>query len=148
MDLFSTFCLEIHVLLIIFITYFLQEAKNLHLHRMQHAIKCEMCDYKCQQHKALSWHMKAKHGVDRTYQHHDHMTHVSSDDDVSEGERESLRVPPPPPSGPVFPGMSSSPVMRPAGDAAGANPVDLSVRRSDELCAEDGVIEITPVSPG
>ena len=131
-----------------FTCVFVQEAKNLHLHKMQHAIKCEICDYKCQQHSALNWHMKAKHGIDRTtgeYPGQGAMTYVSSDDDVSDGERVSLRVIPAPPSGPVFPGMSSSPVMR---RRTGPSPVDLSVKKTDELCAEDGVIEITPVSPG
>ena len=101
---------------------------------MQHAVKCSMCDYKCQQHKALAWHMKAKHGV-----HTDRCDLSSSEDeDVSKGEA----LPVAPPSGPVFPGMSTSPV---SGRRNGA--VDLSMPR-DEPNNEDGVIEITPVSPG
>ena len=106
---------------------------------MQHAVKCTMCDYKCQQHKALAWHMKAKHGV------HANPSGApcasSDDDDASDGEGEALRVAPA--SGPVFPGMSTSPV---GGGKSSA--VDLSVRRHDEPRSEDGVIEIAPVSPG
>ena len=106
---------------------------------MQHAVKCSMCDYKCQQHKALAWHMKAKHGV---HANTCGAPYASSDEDgVTDGDGQALRMAPA--SGPVFPGMSISPVGGGRSDA-----VDLSVRRPDEPRTEDGVIEVTPVSPG
>ncbi len=40
-----------------------KDKKSLEAHRVEHALKCDMCDYKCQQEKGLNWHMKTKHGV-------------------------------------------------------------------------------------
>jgi len=47
-----------------------RELKHLKVHRMQHTderpLACALCTYSCRQRNSLNWHMKSRHGLDKS----------------------------------------------------------------------------------